>query len=50
MSCETCKKKNTIKEELDKSTEFVGKGVVIFAIVWTILGLYGLYSLIHKIL
>ena len=50
MSCTSCKEKKKIKEEIVKSGEFVPKGIVIFAIVWCILGGYGLYSLIIKLL
>ena len=44
------KEKKNIKEEIVKSGEFVPKGIVIFAIVWFILGGYGLYSLVIKLL
>lgn len=50
MSCESCKKKNDFKEEVQNSTSFVGKGVVIFAIVWTLLAIYGLVNLVQKII
>jgi hypothetical protein len=50
MACTTCKEKKDIKEEMVKSGEFIAKGVIWFAIIWTGLGLYGLYSLIHKFL
>ena len=41
-------KKSELKEEMLKSGEFVGKGVIIFALVWTALGIYGLVTLISK--
>ncbi len=50
MSCTSCKEKKNIREEIVKSGEFVPKGIVIFTIVWFILGGYGLYSLIIKLL
>ena len=50
MSCTSCKEKKNIKEELIKSGDFVPKGIVIFSIIWFILGGYGLYSLIIKFL
>jgi hypothetical protein len=49
MACSSCKKKE-LKEEVIKSGEFVSKGVIIFAVIWSLLGIYGLYSLITKIL
>jgi hypothetical protein len=50
MSCTNCKEKRNVKEEIVKSGEFVSNGIIWFAIIWTIFGLYGLYSLIHKFL
>jgi len=50
MACTNCKEKKDIKEEIIKSAEFVAKRVIWFAIIWSILGLYGLISLIGKIL
>ena len=50
MSCESCKKKSDFQEEVKKSTSFVGTGVVVFAIVWTLLAIYGLISLVQKII
>lgn len=50
MSCESCKKKKDFKEEVQNSTSFVGKGVVIFAIVWTLLAIYGLVNLVQRII
>ena len=49
MACSECKKKEKIKE-LQTSTEFVSKGVIIFAVVWSLLALYGLYSIIKLFL
>ena len=50
MSCTSCKEKKNIREEIVKSREFVPKGIVIFTIVWFILGGYGLYYLVIKLL
>jgi hypothetical protein len=50
MSCTSCKEKRDIKEELIKSSEFVSKGVIWFVVVWSILGIYGLITLISKFL
>ena len=49
MACTSCKNKKEFKEELEKTTEFVTKGVIWFALVWTLLGGYGLITLIKKI-
>jgi hypothetical protein len=48
MGCTSCKKKNDFKQELENSSSFVSKGVIVFAIFWTGLGIYGLISLIQK--
>jgi hypothetical protein len=50
MACSNCKKKQNIKDEIVKSGEFVPKGIIAFTIIWFILGGYGLYSLIIKLL
>jgi hypothetical protein len=51
MACSTCKNKGLkLKEKVEESTEFVSKGVIWFFVIWTSLGIYGLYSLIHKFL
>lgn len=49
MSCTDCKKKKDIKEETIKSGELVSKGVIWFAIIWSLLGGYGLITLIYKL-
>ena len=49
MACSTCKKQQ-LKEEVEKTTEFVSKGIIIFTIVWFLLGGYGLYTLITKLI
>lgn len=50
MSCKSCKEKKDIKEEMIKSGEFIAKGVIWFAVIWTVLGLYGLITLIGKLI
>lgn len=50
MGCSKCKKNQTIKDEVLRSTEFVEKSVIWFVIIWSIFGLYGLYSLIYKLI
>jgi len=49
MACDSCKQKKELKDELIKSGEFVSKGVIWFSIIWTLLGAYGLISLIKRI-
>jgi hypothetical protein len=50
MGCTSCKEKKDIKEEMIKSGEFISKGIIWFAIGWSLLGIYGLITLISKIL
>jgi hypothetical protein len=50
MACTICKEKKEFKEEIIKSGEFIGKGVIWFTIVWSLLGVYGLITLISKFL
>jgi hypothetical protein len=50
MACTTCKEKKNVKEEIIKSGEFVSKGVIWFAVIWSVLGVYGLYTLITKLI
>jgi hypothetical protein len=49
MACNTCKKKQ-LREEVEQTTKFVSSGIVIFTIVWFLLGGYGLYTLITKLI
>lgn len=49
MACSTCKKKQ-LREEVEKTTKFVSTSIVIFTIVWFLLGGYGLYTLITKLI
>jgi hypothetical protein len=50
MACSKCKQKNKLKEDFEKSQEFVSRGVAWFLIVLTSLAIYGLYSLINNFL
>lgn len=50
MSCDNCKQKRDFKNEIYESTKIVEKKVLVFVIIWFLLGLYGLYSLITKLL
>lgn len=45
MACTECKKKKQINE-FEQTTKFVSNSVVVFAIIWGLLGFYGLYSFI----
>lgn len=47
MACSTCKKKEKM-DELMKTGEFMSKTVIWITIIWTLLGFYGVYSLITK--
>ncbi len=47
MACSKCKKQERI-EEFEKSTEFIGKGVITFVIIWSLFAVYGIYTLISK--
>ena len=50
MACTSCKKKQNIKDEILKSGGSIPKRILIFSIIWIILGGYGLYSLVIKLL
>lgn len=51
MACKNCKKDSgeSYKDVYDNTNTFP-KGIVIFTIVWSVLAIYGLYSLITKFL
>jgi hypothetical protein len=36
--------------DFEKSTEFMDKGVIIFVIVWSLFAIYGIYSVIDKLI
>jgi hypothetical protein len=51
MACTNCKKtgnvkKEKIKKEIVDSVDGSEKSVIIFMIIWTLLAIYGIYSLI----
>jgi hypothetical protein len=48
MSCTKCKKREKY-EEFKESTKFVENGTIIFVVIWSMLAIYGLYTLITKI-
>jgi len=49
MGCTSCKKNSNYKDQIIQSTKNVEKGIVWFSVIWTLLALYGLYSLIRNI-
>lgn len=50
MSCSKCKQKNRFKEGFEKTTDLVDKKIIWFIVVWSVFALYGVYSLIIKLL
>jgi len=50
MSCPECKKKETLDKKFSEYQAGVGKGVIIFVVVWSLLAVYGAITLISKIL
>lgn len=50
MACSECKKKKDLRQDIINATDNIEKKIVIFVIGWSILGLYGLYSLVSKFL
>ena len=50
MACTKCKEKRKLNEELAKSAEHIDKGALVFAVAWTLLGLYGLVTLVMKLI
>lgn len=50
MACSQCKNKNKTKDELMKSTDFIGKWTILFVVSWSLLAVYGLYTLITKLI
>jgi hypothetical protein len=50
MGCTKCKNKENIREQMDLATKGFEKGAILFITIWTLLGVYGLYSLIVKFL
>lgn len=47
MACTECKKKRDIKKEMSDSTKSVEKRIVYFVIIWSLFGIYGVYSFIR---
>lgn len=50
MGCSECKKKQTMKEEILASSKFVSNAVVWFVVVWSGFAIYGIYTLISKLI
>lgn len=50
MACSSCKKKESFNEKYKEATSYVGRTTIIFTIVWSLLALYGIYSLIIKLI
>jgi hypothetical protein len=50
MACSKCKNKNNTKDELMKTTDFISKGTMWFIVGWSMLAVYGLYTLITKLI
>jgi hypothetical protein len=47
MGCPKCKKnKNELNKSFEKKIDLVGKGIIIFTIIWSLLAICGLISLI----
>ncbi len=50
MACSECKKKQSIKEDMLDNVKFVSNAVVWFVVVWSGFAIYGIYTLISKLL
>lgn len=46
MACTKCKHKKNYNQDFFKKSEFVGRNIIWFFIVWSLLALYGIYNLI----
>jgi hypothetical protein len=53
MGCSNCKKKNNfvqkIQDDIENGASSTPKKVIWFVAIWFILGIYGLYTLIHDL-
>ena len=47
MACSECKKKGSTHQQIVDSTTGIEKAAKVFVVLWTLLGLYGLYSLVR---
>lgn len=50
MGCSKCKQKNRLREEYEKSTDSIDKKTLWFVIIWSAFSIYGLFSLVSKLL
>ncbi len=50
MACSECKKKQTKKQDVLEGAKFVNNTVIGFVIVWSAFAVYGIYTLISKLL
>lgn len=50
MGCNSCKEKNSIRKEIYESTKFHDNYIIVFFVIWTLFGFYGIYSLIKHLL
>lgn len=50
MGCSSCKKKERFEEKYKEVTSHIGTATIVFVIIWTLLGVYGIYSLVSKLL
>lgn len=50
MACSKCKNKSNLKKQLYHNTNGFDRGVAIFLIIWSGFAIYGIISLINKIL
>lgn len=50
MACSNCKKKKDIYDQMNKTGQFTNNTTIWVLVIWSLLGLYGVYSLISKFL
>lgn len=49
MACNECKKKDGgMRDEIERQTSSVSKIVLTVMVIWSLLAVYGLYSLVSK--
>ena len=50
MSCSDCKKQKEVDKKFSEYQKGIGRGVIIFVIVWSLLAIYGGFTLISKLI
>lgn len=50
MACSECKKKTETKEDMMERYEFLSNRIFYFLIVWSGFAIYGIYTLISKLI